>query len=155
MRTIEVDKEVYGWLESQIQGFSDTPNTVLRRLLGIGTGTTAHPRLPEALSVSSRNVRSKAPKTNLKELVRAKMLSEGQLLYLRDYQAKPVHGVHAVIRGNNLEYRGRLYSMSALTRELMKDQGYANDSYRGPQFWYTADGKSIKDIWDTYLRESK
>lgn len=155
MRMIEVDKEVYGWLEKQVQGFSDTPNAVLRRLLGIGTGATALPRLSEAPPTSSRNARSKAPKTNLKELTRAKMLSEGQMLYLRDYQAKPVLGVHAVIRSNSLEYRGRLYSMSALTRELMKDQGYANDSYRGPQFWYTADGKSIKDIWDTYLKENE
>lgn len=151
MRAIQVDDEVYRWLEKQVQGFGDTPNAALRRLLGIGTGTSARIPISAATQTPLKHTRSKAPKTDMKELVRAKMLSAGQILHFHDYQGKKVNGIQASINGNKLEYKGRLYSMSALTRELMKNQGYANDSYRGPQFWYTTDGINVKDIWDTYL----
>jgi hypothetical protein len=149
MRKIEVDDEVYGWLEKQVQGFGETPNAVLRRLLGIGVNTARPSTSPLAGSKSSRG---KAPKTDLKKLVRAKMLSEGQLLYFHDYQGKKVNGIQARLNGNKLEHKGRLYSMSALTRDVMKSQGYENESYRGPQFWYTAAGISVKDLWDEYLK---
>lgn len=152
MRKIEVDDEVYSWLEKQVQGFGDTPNAALRRLLGIGVGNSAPTRPSTSPLDSANHSRGKAPKTNLIDLVRAKMLSEGQILYFHDYQGKRINGIQARISGNKLEYKGRLYSMSALTRELMKNQGYANDSYRGPQFWYTADGHSAKDIWERYLK---
>lgn len=32
MPTVRVDHEVYSWLESQVRGFEDTPNLVLRRV---------------------------------------------------------------------------------------------------------------------------
>lgn len=32
MPTVRVDHEVYSWLESQVRGFDDTPNLVLRRV---------------------------------------------------------------------------------------------------------------------------
>jgi hypothetical protein len=32
LRTIEIDEEVYEWLQSQARPFEDTPNSVLRRL---------------------------------------------------------------------------------------------------------------------------
>jgi hypothetical protein len=35
MPVIRVDNEVYGELEKRVQGFNDTPNSVLRRLLGL------------------------------------------------------------------------------------------------------------------------
>jgi len=32
MPTVRVDDQVYSWLESQVKGFDDTPNAVLRRV---------------------------------------------------------------------------------------------------------------------------
>ncbi|MBE1531738.1 restriction system modified-DNA reader domain-containing protein [Actinomadura algeriensis] len=40
MRKIDVDGEVYAWLEKQVIGFDDNPNSVLRRLAGLD-GTAA------------------------------------------------------------------------------------------------------------------
>ena len=34
--TIRIDDEVYAWLQSQARPFEDTPNTVLRRIGGLG-----------------------------------------------------------------------------------------------------------------------
>lgn len=154
MRSIEVDDEVYSTLESKVQGFGDTPNFVLRRLLGIGPATitalASRPSVPKA--PTQKRKRGKAPKTNLRDLVRVGSLSEGQMLFMHDYQGSKINGVQAAVHGNDLEYKGHIYSMSALTREVMKKQGYDSDSYRGPQFWYTAQGKSVKELWDEYLK---
>jgi hypothetical protein len=46
---IEIDQDVFTELEKRVQGFSDTPNTVLRRLLGVDA------RQSGSLSSSSRN----------------------------------------------------------------------------------------------------
>lgn len=37
MLTIEIDDDVYGMLEKSVQGFNETPNAVLRRLLAVGS----------------------------------------------------------------------------------------------------------------------
>ena len=155
MRSIEIDNDVYSFLEAKVQGFDDTPNFVLRRLLGITTAPSeeASSRPPVPIPSKQKRKRGKAPKTNLRELVRIGSLSEGQTLYMHDYQCIRISGAEAEVRGNNLEYNGKLYSMSALTRDIMKKQGYGSNSYRGPQFWYTAQGECIKDMWDEYLRE--
>jgi len=153
MHTIEVDADVYKFLESKVQGFGDTPNTVLRRFLGISaitTRSTSAPSLP--MQGSSKIQRGKAPKTNLRDLVRVGSLKEGQALFLHDYQGSKIDGVQALVRGNDLEYKGSVYSMSALARDFMKSKGYDNNSYRGPQFWFTAQGRSVKELWDEYLR---
>ena len=153
MRSIEVDDDVYKSLETRVQGFGDTPNLVLRRLLGIGSVVAvATPRLTGGEAVPQKHKRGKAPKTNLRDLVRVGSLSEGQVLFMHDYQSNRIDGVQATIRGNDLEYKGNVYSMSALACEHMKSQGYDSDSYRGPQFWYTAQGKSVKELWDEYLK---
>jgi hypothetical protein len=154
MRSIEVDDEVYHALESKVRGFGDTPNLVLRRLLGIGSAPSAAlaPRPSTPKAPAQQRKRGKAPKTNLRDLVRIGSLSEGQVLFMHDYQGNKINGVQAAVRGNDLEYKGNIYSMSALTREVMKKQGYDSDSYRGPQFWYTVQGKSVKELWDEYLK---
>ncbi len=153
MRSIEVDEDVYSTLEGKVLGFGDTPNFVLRRLLGIGPPSTAPTARPPAVKAPAQtHKRGKAPKTNLRDLVRVGSMSEGQVLFMHDYQGNKINGAQASVRGNDLEYKGSIYSMSALTREFMKKQGYDSDSYRGPQFWYTAQGKSVKDLWDKYLK---
>src|SRR4051794_31170262 len=37
--TIRVDDDVYTWLQERAKPFVDTPNSVLRRELGVGVGT--------------------------------------------------------------------------------------------------------------------
>lgn len=39
-RTIRIDDEVYGWLQSQAHPLEDTPNSVLRRAAGLDSGVT-------------------------------------------------------------------------------------------------------------------
>ena len=36
MPTIRIDDEVYSWLKSQAEPFEDTPNSILRKLAGLG-----------------------------------------------------------------------------------------------------------------------
>ncbi|MDQ1362750.1 MAG: SeqA protein [Pseudomonadota bacterium] len=153
MQKIEVDDNVYQFLESKVQGFGDSPNIVLRRLLGIGTPKLQASKPVATKSPSAGSKRGKAPKANLQDLVRIGSLSEGQVLYLHDYRGTKISGVQAYIRGNDLECEGKMQSMSALARDHMKNQGYDNDSYRGPEHWFTAQGRSIKDLWDEYLKE--
>lgn len=152
MQTIEVDDSVYQFLESKVQGFGDSPNVVLRRLLGIGAPKLQAARPVETKSPQAGPKRGKAPKANLRDLVRVGSLSEGQVLYLHDYRGTKVSGVQAHIRGNDLECKGQIKSMSALACDYMKTQGYDNDSYRGPEHWFTAQGRSVKDLWDEYLK---
>lgn len=155
MRTIQVDDEVYQTLEGLVQGFGDTPNTVLRRVLGVsprGARPVDGRAAPKPRGMSGGGKRGKAPKANLRDLVRIGSLAEGQTLYMHDYQGARLEGVSARIHGNDLEYKGNRLSMSALTRKIMRDLGYQSDSYRGPQFWYTDEGKSVKELWEEYLR---
>ena len=152
MQKIEVDDSVYQFLESKVQGFGDSPNVVLRRLLGIGTPKLQASKPVATKSPSAGLKRGKAPKANLQDLVRVGSLSEGQVLYLHDYRGTKINGVQAHIRGNGLECKGKIQSMSALARDHMKTQGYDNNSYRGPEHWFTAQGRSIKDLWDEYLK---
>ncbi|HET7062045.1 MAG TPA: hypothetical protein VFI43_07690 [Nitrosospira sp.] len=152
MQKIDVDDDVYQFLESKVQGFGDTPNTVLRRLLGIGASKLQASNSGDIKHPHATSMRGKAPKANLRDLVRVGSLSEGQVLYLHDYRGTKVGGVEACIHGNNLEYKGQIQSMSALARAHMKIQGYDNDSYRGPEHWFTAQGQSVKDLWIEYLK---
>ncbi len=152
MQKIEVDDSVYQFLESKVQGFGDSPNFVLRRLLGIGTAKLQASKPVETKSSHAASKRGKAPKANLRDLVRVGSLAEGQVLYLHDYRGAKVGGVQAHIRGNDLDCKGQIQSMSALARDHMKIQGYDNDSYRGPEHWFTAQGRSVKDLWDEYLK---
>ncbi len=142
MRSIDVDDEVYAYLEQQPKRFSDTENSVLRRLLGLDSGEDPITLPPK---------RTRAPKTKLSELVKAKRLSEGQTLYFYDYQGNKHGGITAKISGDELLFNGKARSMSDATAEVMSRLGYTNTSYRGPDFWAPADGRRIKDIWQDYL----
>jgi hypothetical protein len=74
-------------------------------------------------------------------------MKEGQNLFLRDYQGHKVEGYEAVVSQGSLIWNGKKYSMSDLAKKILKKQGYRSDSVRGPMFWFTKDGVSIKDIW--------
>lgn len=57
--TIRIDEEVYSWLKGHARPFEDTPNSVLRRLAGLGShGTDPAPRNRLDSDGSQRKARS-------------------------------------------------------------------------------------------------
>ena len=156
MQTIEIDDEVFGFLQSKAIPFVETPNLTLRRLmLGDGTKSKENKPLVSKPVQSSKIIRrgKKQPKTDLPKLVQSGLLTEGQILYLHDYQGNRIQGYEAKISGKNLLWNNKLFSMSELSKELLKKVGFSSDSVRGPAHWYNSDGISVKDLWQQYLRK--
>jgi hypothetical protein len=145
MKTIEIDDEVYAYLQNKAIAYIENPNLTLRRLLGISKAEKNQARPQTSAG------RSKKPKANLSELIKAGLLKEGQKLSLRDYQSRELEGCEAIVSQGTLVWNGQKFSMSDLAKALLKKQGYQSDSVRGPMFWFTKDGVSIKDIWARYL----
>lgn len=163
MESIEIDNDVFAYLQKNARPFIDTPNSTLRRLLRIDSAATAGrpkksspaadaelEKLP-AESLAAARSRSKAPKADLDVLVQTGLLRNGQKLYLIDYQGNKVQKLSAVIAGGDLIYNDQRYSMSNLAQELLAKVGFKSNSVRGPAHWVTDDGKSIKDFWQQYL----
>jgi negative regulator of replication initiation len=157
MPTIKVDDEVFALLQKNAKPFVDSPNSTLRRMLGLRmNGTVAEPtgttdeleQLPEQAMAGRR---TKAPKADLKTLIQAGLLRNGDRLYLVDYQGKRVTQYEAVVSGALLEFKGQHYTMSNLAQELLKKVGFKSDSVRGPSHWVTAKNVSIKDLWQQYM----
>ncbi len=157
MPRIEIDDDVYGYLQTRAIAFVEKPNDTLRRLLGISASTD---RVTESASISlvegrDRNERKK-PKANLGALVARGVVTIGQKLYLHDHQGRRVPGAEAYVGGHGIfsgPDRKRLCSMSDLAQELLKKEGYQSDSVRGPSHWYTEEGRSITELWGEYLNE--
>lgn len=169
METIEIDGDVFAYLQKHAAPFVDTPNTTLRRLLGIdvaenSTLSTSPPK--DRLSLSDLDKffaektaltrsRSKAPKADLGLLVRVGIIKDGEKLYLIDYQGNRVQGIQVTISGGDLLYDGIRYSMSNLAQELLTKVGFKSSSVRGPAHWITEEGKTVKDLWQRYLEKNK
>lgn len=72
---IELDDEVFNHLKSKAEPFVDTPNTVLRRLLGLDTGSPAADDVVQLMPVASASTRAKSnakvTKTSKKKTTRA------------------------------------------------------------------------------------
>lgn len=154
MKTIEIDDELFGYLQSKAIAFVETPNLTLRRLL-LGDKSKPVSSQNSAL-ITRKNTKKtskyrKQPKTNLLKLIEAGLLKEGQVLYLYDYQGNKVKGYEAIISGKNLLWNNELFSMSELAKELLKDIGFSSESVRGPAFWRNSDGISVKNLWKQYL----
>jgi negative regulator of replication initiation len=161
MKTIEIDDDVFAYLETIPRSFDETtPNLVLRRLFGINGSTAQSPKeSPTASNVgfSARpapsrpaiaGARTKAPKAQLRLLVKKGFLRDGQTLYLIDYQGNRVKEISASVSGNHLVYSGQSYSMSNLAQQLLqREGGFGSDSVRGPAHWVTDDGKTVKALW--------
>jgi len=148
MISIDIDDEVYSLLTNQAIAFVEkTPNDVLKRLLKI-TKSTGQPIDQREGKIRGR----KKPKTNLSDLVSAGLLVNGQELFLHDYQGNKLNGNKAKLFNGFLLYNAKSYSMSDLAQILLKENGFKSDSVRGPIFWYTENGKSIKDLWDVFLK---
>ncbi|MFB1485873.1 MULTISPECIES: hypothetical protein [unclassified Thiocapsa] len=150
MRQIEIDDEVYGYLQNQARAFVDTPNLTLRRLFQLEkTPPNSAPSTP-----SQQKPRGKLPKASLQALKSSGLLHDGQSLFLVNYQGNKLAQYRAVIAGSSLKWHGQIYSMSDLAQELLKKEGYSSTSVRGPAHWCTEDGISIKTLWQQYLSNS-
>jgi hypothetical protein len=143
MIKIEIDEEVFAYLQNKAIAFVETPNHTLRRLLNI-SGKKSRTR---SLNIHKTK---KMRKTNLLELIQAGLLMENQRLFFRDYQGNEYKEYDVIVSDNSLIWNDTAYSMSELAKILLKNHGYESDSVRGPLFWYTQNGVSIKDLWEKY-----
>jgi hypothetical protein len=144
VKKIEIDDEVYAFLQHQAVAYEETPNTTLRRLLRLGPRTAPRSgRRPVRPTQTGR--RSKA---DLEVLVSAELLKPAEILELRDYQGRKVEGSDAKVSGSGLLFNGRRYTMSNLAQRLLQQHGYRGTSVRGPAHWFTKSGKSIKELWE-------
>lgn len=164
MKSIEVDSDVFSHLQKHARPFIDTtPNSILRRLLGIGSDdpsskqTTTPPNaIPDLDSLYEEAIRtarsrSKAPKADLKVLLKSGLLKNGDKLCLVDYQGNKVKKFVAVILDADLIYDGQRYAMSNLAQKLLSEMGFKSKSVRGPAHWATSDGQSVRDLWQQHI----
>lgn len=155
MKTIQIDDVVYAYLENHAIPFKEpSPNHVLRRLLGITSKTINKPTAPETQTVRTPKGQ-KAPKTSLTTLTEYGFVSEGQKLFF-DYKSHQFSKEYvAKISGDKLLYEGYVYTMSGLVAEILDAEGCGipSKAYRGPEYWVTEKGVSIKELWDKYLNK--
>lgn len=154
MRNIEIDDEVFGYLQSKAVPFVETPNLTLRRLFSLN-GKPAKSEKPSSQIIQDQRivrVRKKRPKTELPKLIQVGLLQEGQTLYLLDYQGKKIPGYDSIISGKKLLWNNELFSMSELAKECLKKEGFGSESVRGPAHWSNADRISVKELWKQYLK---
>ena len=149
MKAIKIDNEVYTYLQQKAIAFEEDPNGVLRRIFNLNQVGT--PQKPAPDNIDNSRKPHKQPKTNLHDLISNGVLSEGQKLIFQ-HGAKKLAEYTAIISEKGLIWHGKHYSMSDLAGKALETIGLDGTSVRGPLFWFTEDGKSIKDIWEQYLR---
>lgn len=153
MPAIQIDDEVFAVLQKHAKPFVDSPNTTLRRLLEIesqpapANAKAIDEELAEVLHGSLENRRTKAPKADLRVLLRAGILREGERLFLVDYHGNRVPQQEAAISGAMLAFKGQHYTMSNLAQELLKKVGFKSNSVRGPSHWANAKGVTVTTLW--------
>jgi hypothetical protein len=101
----------------------------------------------------TKNARKgRAPKADLRELVRLGYLNDGQELIFVDFRGDSHPKGKAKVSGGELLFLdGKRYSMSALAGALLKQQGYVAEAVRGPEHWRTSDGRKVREIWEQAL----
>ena len=149
MKSIRIDNEVYTYLQKKAIAFEENPNDALRRIFNLNPVNTPQKPAPDHINNSRKP--NKQPKTNLHDLISSGVLSEGQKLIFQ-HGTKSLPEYTATISGKCLIWKGNRYSMSELAGKALETIGLDGTSVRGPLFWFTEDGKSIKDIWEQYLR---
>jgi negative regulator of replication initiation len=133
MKTIEIDEEVYAYLQSKAIPYEDkNPNDTIRRLFEFDKKAIPSQLIPLPQMKSRKVEGRKKRKASLIELVNAGLLEEGQILHVRDYQGREIPDSEAVVHQGRLLRNGVKYSMSNLAEKLLKGQGYESDSVRGP-----------------------
>jgi hypothetical protein len=157
MPVISIDDEVFAHIDKNARGLGATPNSTLRRLLGMAEskplakniGGGAAPDLYELMAdaMASAGTRTKARKAQLQVLIDKGYLKDGQELHLLDYKGRRIQNMTAVIAGSDLIHDGQRYSMSNLAKKLLKLNGFNSESVRGPAHWVDTDGKTVKELW--------
>ena len=153
MKSIEIDDEVFAYLQGNAIPYVETPNLTLRRLFKMNGATPASEATAE--HQAHHEIRGKEQKADLPALIRAGLLNEGQKLYLLDYQGRLVQGHEAILSGKALLWNNTMYSMSELAKICLKQEGFRSESVRGPAHWSNSDGISVKDLWTRYLSKRK
>lgn len=152
MKHIEIDEDIFKYLQKHALPFVETPNDTLRRLFGLSKTKNATEKPIAARPVSFR---MKRQKTQLSRLTKSGVLREGQKLILRDHRKNPVPGVEAFVRGDRLQCNGKTDSMSALAKKYLKEKcHYKSSDFQGPALWYTESNESVFDLWKKYLKNS-
>lgn len=147
MEDISIDQDVYAYLQSKAIAYEENPNATLRRLFGLDNKSSSRK--------GHSRPHGKKPKTSLRALKTAGLLREGQRLHLRDYQGRSISEAIATINGEKLNFNNDIFSMSELAATILKENGYSSDSVRGPAFWFTDEGRCIKDLWQQYLKDER
>ena len=157
MQTIQIDDQVFDLLQRNAVAFVDTPNSTLRRLLGIEPSSIENAPQPtldtldELLAESMAGHRVKAPKASLKLLVQEGLIKHGERLFLLDYKGNKVPLQEATVSGSGLSYKNRQYAMSDLAQELLKKVGFTSNSVRGPLHWSNSRGETVAALWQKVL----
>ncbi|MBC9932939.1 hypothetical protein [Chitinophaga qingshengii] len=155
MVSIQIDQELYRYLQVNAIAYVETPCDTLKRLLGL----TGSDEKGEGLMIAETNPdylteKSKKKKTNLPQLIRSGKLKEGEKLIFRDYRGNQYPKYEITLSKGELKWQSGRYSMSGLARLLLKELGHNNDFVRGPVFFITSKGQSIAELWDEYLDET-
>jgi hypothetical protein len=145
MKTIEIDDEVYAFLQNQAIPFVETnPNLVLRRLL-LKKETVPKESVKTPARTGSHK---KAPKADLGKLVAYGLLKEGQRLYFNYKGTALSKRYEAKVSGNCLLYEGKRCKMSPVVKMILEQEGQVipSGAYRGPDYWYNSDGISVRQL---------
>ena len=163
MRTFPIDNDLVAmvWQAAKPQPFESlTFNDALRRILStpIAKPTIAKEGVNgEALLKELENWgnsdanRKRAPRADLRQLVKLGKLKEGQDLYFIDYRGNLKKDARATISGQDLVFAGQRYSMTALAREFLQESGFAGGAVRGPAHWALKNGTRVQDLWQAVL----
>ena len=105
MKTIEIDDEVFAYLESKAISYVETtPNLTLRRLFNLNNKTSSGGIL-KGQTPQSKGKRRKQPKANLQTLIKADLIRGGQTLFLHDYQGRRIDGYEHASTGPSVNRR--------------------------------------------------
>lgn len=147
--SIEIDAELYAYLKQNIEDFGETPNRVIKRLLGLSPASShSLPQKNQVAPPSKRSGLKRRPQTSLSRLVGEGRLEPDEELRLI------INGKEmckAKIEGDLISWENKRYSMSGLAVKFLQKEGYNTNHARGPAYWFTDKGKSIKDLWDKFL----
>ncbi len=152
MRKIEIDDEVYEYLQDKAIPYVENPNDTLRRLFGI--------KQEIAKGLSNKNIwksrHPKTPKADLQELVLSGLLEEGQEVFFNYKEMRLSKKYEATVSENHLLWNGKIYTMTGLVKFILRQEGKAipSEAYRGPEYWYNSDYRSVKDLWEQYLKNN-
>ncbi|MFE2552879.1 hypothetical protein ACFXGI_30640 [Streptomyces sp. NPDC059355] len=130
--TIRVDDEVYEELQNRAKPFVDTPNSTLRRVLG----------LPERATQSgSTTTESPSPEAALRPLLTDRRLRPGQRLVWRRRNLNQVHYVEVLASGALQLEDGSVHGTPSGAATAL-----AGNSQNGWTAFTTEDGILLRDL---------